>query len=122
MTSAALRAISKYGAKAQVVDGIRFHSRKEARRYGELKLLEKAGELHGLRLQPKFQLVAWHSDHSRINVVGEYRADFEYCACRRIPCVRSHVVVEDVKGFRTPLYRWKKRHVEAQYGITVVEV
>jgi hypothetical protein len=31
-------------------------------------------------------------------------------------------VVEDVKGMRTPMYRWKKKHVEAQYGITITEV
>jgi hypothetical protein len=31
-------------------------------------------------------------------------------------------VVEDVKGFKTELYRWKKKHVEAQYGIEIVEI
>ena len=41
-----------------------------------------------------------------------------------IEFVNSHpeLLDEDVKGFKTPLYRWKKKHVEAQYKITVVEI
>ena len=49
--------------------------------------------------------------------LGKYIADFRYRAGRQ-----GLLVVEDVKGFKTPLYRWKKKHVEAQYGITVVEI
>jgi hypothetical protein len=117
----------KYGAKPTVVDGIRFASMKEARRYQELKLLEKVGEIEGLELQPTFPLyapsmsgqllrAAKASSQGGVFKVGEYRADFAYLDWKR------GRVVEDVKGFKTPLYRWKKRHVEAQYGITVVEV
>ncbi len=43
-------------------------------------------------------------------------ADFSYTDTRT-----GLVVVEDVKGFKTPLYRWKKRHVEAQYGFRILE-
>ena len=112
---------SKYGAQPTEVDGIRFHSKKEAGRYCLLKLREKAGEIHGLDLQPRFPLVV--SDGHGHAVLGEYRADFRYCECHRgAKCESTRVVVEDVKGFKTPLYRWKKRHVEAQYGITVLEV
>jgi hypothetical protein len=108
----------KYRAKPTVIDGIRFASQKEARRYQELRLLERAGEIHGLQLQPRFPLLAPPGG----NRLGEYRADFRYCTCRRgAKCARSQEVVEDVKGFKTPLYRWKKRHVEAQYGIQVIE-
>ena len=138
----------KYHAKPTIVDGIRFARTAEARRYGELKLLAKAGEIIGLKLQPEFSLNAWSADHSECPKVGVYRADFEYeekvdvgetdvvgtyytesgprhyssaaTLPGRVVCWRR--VVEDVKGFKTPLYRWKKKHVEAQYGITVTEV
>lgn len=109
----------KYGAKATTVDNIRFASQKEARRYQELKLLEKAGAIDSLRLQPAFRLCTWHGDHSEAPCVGSYVADFAYR--QRVP-TGWRSVVEDVKGFKTPLYRWKKKHVEAQYGITIQEV
>ena len=103
----------KYGAKPTEVDGIRFASMKEAKRYQELKLLERAGEITALGLQPAYDLVAGEDR----TVIGVYRADFIYFDVRR-----KTTVVEDVKGFRTPVYRLKKKFVEAQYGITVREV
>jgi len=106
---------SKYRAVKETVDGITFASKAEARRYAELKLLEKAGEIFDLRVQPEYDLCAWQNGNAP--VVGKYRADFSYLDVRT-----KCGVVEDVKGFRTPLYRWKKKHVEAQYGITVREV
>jgi hypothetical protein len=110
----------KYRAVPTVIDGIRFASKKEAARYGQLKMLEKAGEIHGLELQPEYVLDVLGIKSAKI---GKYRADFSYCECRRgEKCLFSRVVVEDVKGFKTPLYRWKKRHVEAQYGIEIREV
>jgi len=102
---------SKYNATKTTVDGIVFDSAKEARRYGELKLLENAGKIECLVLQPEYPLEA-----KRGGEVGKYRADFAYYS-------PSHgFIVEDVKGFKTPLYRWKKKHVEAQYGIQIREV
>jgi hypothetical protein len=103
---------SKYGAVATVVDNIRFASQAEARRYGELKLLEKAGEICALQCQVRYPLFvgphnAW---------IGSYVADFSYTIAG------EPLVIEDVKGFKTPLYRWKKKHVEAQYGVTIREV
>ena len=49
--------------------------------------------------------------------IGVYRADFKYHDKETMP-----YVVEDVKGFATALYRWKKKHVEAQYGIVIREI
>lgn len=110
---------SKYNAVKTTVDGITFHSAKEARRYAELKLLEKAGELHNLNLQPEWYL---HAKGGRR--IGIYIADFQYCVCAggSANCGWCKVVIEDVKGFKTPLYRWKKKHVEAQYGIQIREL
>lgn len=119
------RPTSKYKAKPTVVDGIRFHSQKEARRYQELKLLEKAGEIHRLELQRKLPLLAPAKDAPvgfPLQKVGDYVADFVYCQCTAKTCDESRGVVEDVKGYRTDMYRWKKRHAEIQYGIQIREV
>lgn len=117
----------KYGAKATTVDGHRFPSKAEARRYQELRLLERAGHIESLELQPSFVLNAplttgtiWgamKASAGNLPKIGTYRADFKY-----FDLTGKGWVVEDVKGVTTPLYAWKKRHVEAQYGITVVEI
>ena len=103
---------SKYRNKPIVVDGIRFASKREAKRWGELKLLEKAKEITELERQTRWALCT--EDGVR---VGHYVADFTY--------LQGHdrrVVVEDAKGVRTELYKWKKKHFEAQYGIPITEV
>ena len=117
----------KYGAQPTVVDNIRFASKKEAARYGELKLLEKAGQIEELEIQPEFPLMAalttgrirgaLRATTHQYPVLGRYIGDFRYH-----DLTNQRWIVEDVKGFKTPLYRWKKRHVEAQYGITIVEI
>jgi len=114
---ARMNARHKFNAKPTVVDNIRFASQKEARRYQELKLLERAGEVKDIEIQPEFRLtVVGGFVKDVIKEIGCYRADFTYWDKAR------GRVVEDVKGFKTPLYRWKKKHVEAQYGITIREV
>lgn len=119
-----MRRAHKYWAQATTVDGFRFASKKEAKRYQELLLLLKAGEIGNLTLQPRFPLQAFTDGRtlSGGEVIGEYRGDFKYQITA--PSARTFLrwVVEDVKGFKTPLYRWKKRHVEAQYGIEIREV
>lgn len=118
----------KFNAKAVTIDGHRFDSIAESARYGELRMLEKAGRIWDLELQPKFPLcvpsTSGYLARAATAVVeggqfriGEYRADFKYQDGRTVPCV-----VEDVKGVKTAIYRWKKKHVEAQYGIEVVEI
>lgn len=101
---------TKFRAVATVVDGVRFHSRREAARYGELKLLQRAGQIRDLELQPAFPLI--------VNgvKVGRWIGDFRYVDCRN-----GEVVVEDVKGMRVPMYRLKKRIVEAIYPIQILE-
>lgn len=116
----------KYGAKRTTVDGITFSSKAEARRYSELKMLEKAGEIRRLVLQPRFPLWAHGCAEDKPCApvpIGVYVADFAYERSQdaTIPLEWAEVV-EDVKGFKTALYRWKKKHVEAQYGIEITEV
>lgn len=103
----------KYRNVKTVVDGITFASAKEARRYGELKLLEKSGRISGLELQPSFRL------HVNNCLICTYKADFRYTT--DTPHVRGLVVVEDCKGFLTPVYRLKKKLMLAVHGISVVE-
>lgn len=98
------------------MDGITFHSRKEANRYVELKLLQKAGEIENLMLQPRYVL-SLPGASNEIVKLGVYAADFQYWDNKL-----KGWHIEDVKGFRTPLYKWKKKHVEAQYGITITEI
>ncbi len=106
---------SKYKAVKVTVDGHTFDSKKEAARYAELKLLEKAGAIDALVLQPSYAL--------EVNgeTIGYYFGDFKYG--EPVPGKPGvwHNVIEDVKGVRTPLYRWKKKHFEAQYGIQIRE-
>jgi hypothetical protein len=100
----------KYRALPTTVDGIRFPSKGQAERYRELKLLERAGLIFNLRCEVACPLYATQY----LNKIGDYVADFIYFE-------GDDVVVEDFKGFRTPLYRWKKKHFEAQYGIKIRE-
>ena len=98
----------KYHAKPTTVDGIRFASKRESTRYQDLKLLQIAGEIDDLELQPSFDL------HVKRVKVCRYVADFRYQQ-------DGKVVVEDVKGARLPLFKLKAKMLKAEYGITVLE-
>ena len=106
----------KYHNKPEVVDGVRFDSRKEARRYQDLRLLQRGAQIVDLELQPRFVLRVIGPEGEEV-IIGSYYADFRYRDVEK-----QCVVVEDVKGVRTPVYRLKKKHVEAQYGITIQEI
>ena len=95
----------KYGAKPTMVDGRRFASKREARRYSELKLAEQAGKIENLRCQVRYRLVQ----------VVHYVADFVYIDESGV------AVVEDVKGYKTPEYKAKKKLMESQHQIVVRE-
>ena len=92
---------NKYGAIKTVVDGITFHSKKEADRYRQLALLESTGKIDNLRLQPRIPLM--------VNGVkiGHYVGDFQYVH-------QGKQVLEDVKSIvtRTPVYKIKKKILE----------
>lgn len=103
--------MSKYRAKKVEVDGIIFDSKKEANRYSELKWLEIGGVIENLRLQVPFVLID-KSEHGR---AIKYIADFVYTEGDR-------EIVEDVKGFKTDVYKIKKRLLAERYGIEVREI
>ncbi len=103
---------TKYKAKATFVDGIRFPSMKQAARYRDLKLLEGQALIRSLRLEVPYVLKV---DGVKICT---YRADFVY-----EEYAHGHwtVVVEDVKGILTPVYRLKKKLMKAILGIEIRE-
>lgn len=86
----------KYGNRKTELDGMTFASRKEARRYAELKLLERAGEIRNLETQVPFVLIPTQTDE-RGEVIERaltYKADFVYNE------KSGKLVVEDVKGYK----------------------
>lgn len=99
---------NKYRARKTIVDGITFDSALEARYYGNLKLMERAGQVYGVELQKPYPIT--------INgvVCGTYRADFTFWDQheKRQRCV-------DTKGMDTPVSKLKRKLVEAQYGIKI---
>lgn len=101
---------SKYHNIPKRVDGILFHSTKEARRYTELKGLLAAGIIRDLELQPKFSL-----DVNDVHIAN-YFADFAY-----FDIERNTAVIEDSKGVRTREYILKKKLMKAIHDIDVEE-
>lgn len=109
---------TKYNNKKITVNGQVFDSKKEANRYKELLLLEKAGEIYDLRRQVKFKLIPTQRDEVTGEVVERecsYKADFTYEEGIK-------TVVEDVKGYRTKEYIIKRKLLLYQYGIRIREV
>lgn len=101
---------SKYGAVKAEVDGIKFDSKKEARVYQQLKLMEKGGVIKGFERQVSYKFV-----HNGVKIC-EYRADFV------VTFGDGRVEVWDAKGFKTDVYKLKKRMMMAFYNIYIVEV
>lgn len=108
-------------------DGLTFDSKKEHKRYNELLLLERAGEITNLRRQVKFVLIPTQREPSQIGTRGgvkkgkllerecSYIADFIYGK-------NGKMVVEDVKGIRTKEYIIKRKLMLRVYGIRIREV
>jgi Protein of unknown function (DUF1064) len=104
---------SKYRNRKTEYNGIQFDSQKEENRYQELLLLEQAGQIRSIQLQPRYDLVV------NGNKLGFYRADFCY-----EETATGTLIVEDVKSpaTKTPVYQLKKKLVKALYGIEIIEV
>ena len=119
---------AKYGNEKAVVDGMAFDSRREARRWSQLRLLEKAGEISNLERQVDFELIPVQREPDSKGPMGGiirghviekavvYRADFVY------KDKDGAQVVEDAKGFRTPEYVLKRKLMLYVHGIRIKEV
>jgi len=123
ISGAALPKRSKYGAKVVHVNGLRFDSQREAARYAELTLLVAAGEIGDLEIHPGFPLMVLELGTDgppwTFHTIGTYHADFRYRNVRT-----GNVIVEDVKSkpTKTEAYRLRKKFIEAQHGIVIVEI
>lgn len=121
---------NKYHSRKISRDGLTFDSLKEYRRYCELALLEKAGQITGLKLQVPFELLpAQYETFERYGKKGQrlkdgsrciekaviYRADFVYTE-------NGKTIVEDTKGFKTKDYILKRKMLLYFHGIKIKEV
>lgn len=93
---------SKYNNKKILIDGIKFDSKKEAKRYKELRLLEKAGEIKNLELQKVFELQPHFKHNGKMIRAITYKADFYYYDVKL-----GIFTIEDTKGYRTKEYKLK---------------
>ena len=123
---------NKYNAKKVSVDGIEFDSKKEAKRYQELLLLQKAGEIYMLERQKVYELLPAQREPDTVGKRGgvtkgklleravEYVADFVYTD------KNGKTIVEDVKGFREggayAVFVLKRKLMLYRYGIKIIEV
>jgi hypothetical protein len=127
--------INKYKAIKCTVNGIEFDSRKEARRYQELLLLERAGAIQNLRMQEKFLLIP--SQYETIETGEYYKTGAkkgiaktkEVCIEKAVVYVADFVymengklVVEDTKGIKTKDYIIKRKLLLWTHGIRIKEV
>ena len=96
----------KFKAKPQELDGIKFPSKKEAKRYKELKTLQELGEVLFFLRQVPFHLEAG----------VKYVCDF------LVFWTNGEVTIEDVKGVKTDMYILKKKIIEATYPISITEI
>ena len=118
---------TKYGNKKTTVDGITFDSLKEAKRYKELSLMERAGMIQDLQMQVKYILIPAQREPDTVGARGgirkgklierecTYVADFVYKE-------NGQTVVEDTKGFRTKDYLLKRKMLLFFHGIKIKEV
>lgn len=100
--------MNKYKNKKVQIDMYVFDSIAESRRYKELALLEKAGEIENLQLQPKFLLQDSFKKNGKTYRKIEYIADFMYEE-------KGKVIVEDVKGMETKEFKIKRKLFEYKY-------
>ena len=108
---------SKYRSKKVTVNGITFDSKKEATRYQELLLLERAGQIRGLERQVKFELIPSQKINGKVvERACSYIADFVYYDSE------NNYIVEDTKGFRTSDYIIKRKLMLSVFGIYIKEV
>jgi hypothetical protein len=100
---------NKYGNKKVIIDGFTFDSIKESNRYLELKLLLKAKKIHDLVLQPEYIIQSKFKVYGKTHREVKYIADFKYIQ-------DSEVIVEDVKGFLTDIFKLKRKLFLYKYG------
>lgn len=108
----------KYKNRKVKRNGETYDSIKEANRHGVLKMLERAGKIRQLERQVKFELIPTQKDPETGKVIERacnYVADFTYYENG------NNYVVEDVKGYKTPEYKIKRKLMLKVFGIRIKE-
>ena len=122
---------SKYHSKKVTINGETFDSKKEANRWCELRLLERAGKIRGLQRQVKFELLP-----AQYRLVATQKGQKRQCVERAVSYIADFVyteqlyqggdfcvtVVEDTKGFRTADYILKRKMMLFFHDIRIREV
>ena len=103
---------AKYGNTKVNVDGMHFDSKREAARWKELRLMERAGEITDLRRQVRYELIPKQEGERAVH----YIADFAY------KDKDGKKIVEDAKGVRTREYVIKRKLMLLRYDIRIREV
>lgn len=98
---------NKYGAKKTTVDGILFHSKREAEYYGQLKMMKRAGKIKDFKRQVSFSLYAMCDYESK--KVCDHIVDF------LVLTLDGKKEVHEVKGMETDVWKLKKKIFEANY-------
>lgn len=106
----------KYKNEKIEIDNIKFDSKKEAKRYVELKQQEQAGIIKDLKLQVPFELQPSYKKENKTIRAINYVCDFTYIDNN------GKFIVEDVKGFINEVYKLKKKMFEFKYGVEIKEV
>ena len=109
--------MQKYRNKKTVINGMTFASKKEANRFCELRLLERAGAITELKTQVKFVLIPAQKGENGKIIEREcsYIADFTYRQ-------NGAIIAEDTKGFKTKDYIIKRKLMLYVHGIKIKEV
>lgn len=119
--------MSKFKSKRIEYNGMTFDSKKELRRYNELKVLERIGQINNLQRQVKYVLIPTQRTENKIGARGglikgkllekecSYYADFVYEE-------NGETVVEDVKGMRTTEYVIKRKLMLYVHHIRIKEI
>ena len=104
----------KYRNIKTVVDGITFDSKKEAKRYNELKLLKQAGIIEAFDIKVKYPYTITYSVNDKTySRNAHYESDF-------VVYYKDRIEVEDVKGVQTPIFKQKKRIMKALYNFDII--
>lgn len=122
----------KYGNRKTTIGGKEFDSKKEAQRYQELQLLQRSGQIQNLQTQVKYVLIPAQREASfevyksgpnkgrrKPGKLLEHECSYiaDFCYIRN-----GETVVEDAKGYRTEVYKIKKKLMLERYGIQIKEV
>ena len=110
----------KYHNKKTVIDGFKFDSKLEAERYAQLKMMECAGVIRDLELQPEYELIPSFKKDGKTWRKTVYKADFRY-----ILCEDDKTIIEDVKGSTaviTDVFRLKQKLFEYKYPELTIKI